>query len=512
MGKPRNIKWHEVDKEIADLETDIEHDVNVQREAIPLIFVPGIMGTRLRSAGTDGTGNTGGLQDLRWDPNSSTWMLSNYYGTAGSVRKAMLVGRRFSPSFLEVHNSNPVGNGFQGIHGDYLQFLNPLKDWDWKPLDKIFVLPVYAVGYNWTDSNENSGKMLAARIKEIVAEAAKITGLCEKVILITHSMGGLVARWASQQAGAKDTVLGIIHGVQPVTGATAAYWRIKAGFEGGMVASGVLGDSAATVAPILGNIPGGLQLLPNKLHVANNSSPNWLSVTKDGSPWLPSLPNSDPYEEIYRHQAIVYATAGQSLSQNEYWGLVDPALLDPVANPGNPGMDYGPHDNDALNAARQTDAWAEYLRILQIAETFHDTLGKDAHPISFCFRGTGKPTGTADVIEFQVESNWVQTDPYPLRGFRGFCTDKDGSAMQAVLQDPAGAGDGTVPSSSAGALNAAGKLFPGDADIAVEHQPAYTDSGAQAFAVKGILALCKLRYQQFRMGDFPAGGAAAATG
>src|SRR5205823_14044804 len=133
----------------------------------------------------------------------------------------------------------------------------------------------------------NSGKKLAVRIKEIITEASEITGLCEKVILITHSMGGLVARWASEKAGAKASILGIIHGVQPVTGAAAAYWRIKAGFEGTGPTSRVLGHSAHEVTPILGNIPGGLQLLPNKLYETNGQAKSWLTFTGEGVAMTP---------------------------------------------------------------------------------------------------------------------------------------------------------------------------------------------------------------------------------
>jgi pimeloyl-ACP methyl ester carboxylesterase len=217
MAETRTVKWDKADQMVSGLKTDIEHVIRVQREAIPIIFVPGIMGSRLRRSGTNGQGNgADGLPNLRWDPGSAWFMLNNYSGESGQHRKRMLVGDAFSSSYLEVDNSNPVGDGFRGIMGDYSdKFLAPLKQRDWGPLGKIFEFPVYAFGYNWTDSNENCGKKLAARIQEVIKEAKQVTGLCEKVILITHSMGGLVARWASEVAGAQGSILGIIHGVQP---------------------------------------------------------------------------------------------------------------------------------------------------------------------------------------------------------------------------------------------------------------------------------------------------------
>jgi alpha-beta hydrolase superfamily lysophospholipase len=47
---------------------------------------------------------------------------------------------------------------------------------------------------------------------------------CEKVIVVTHSMGGLVARALihPKMGSLKDKVLGIVHGVMPAIGAGAA--------------------------------------------------------------------------------------------------------------------------------------------------------------------------------------------------------------------------------------------------------------------------------------------------
>jgi|ERR1041384_6747104 pimeloyl-ACP methyl ester carboxylesterase len=508
MPKIQTIRWDKVDQPISGLSTDVAHEIRVQHEAIPLVFVPGIMGTRLRRTDLNRQDAADGLPILRWDPGSSWFMLNDFSGTSGAHRKRMLVGSAFNPNFLEVDNANPVGDGFHGIMDDYwTKFLNQLKKHDWGPLDKIFVFPVYAFGYNWTDSNENSGKKLAARIQEIIKEAKKVTGLCEKVILITHSMGGLVARWASEVAGARDSILGVIHGVQPVTGATAAYWRIKAGFEGLGMTSRVLGHSAHEVVPVLGNLPGGLQLLPNKLYRANDRSQAWLTVTEKGKTTFALPRKSNPYNEIYRVKAVVQPKQGEQPSTNTYWGLVDPDLLDP----GNANQPAKP-TNDAMCAQAKRDSWLQYLLMLNKAESFHNTLGTQAHPQTFCFHGTDNDT--ADVIELRVESNWFQNDPYPIRGFRGFFTNRDGKSMQAVLQDPdrqshgippTGDGDGTVAVSSATTLDNASKPFPGDRAFNVEHQPAYNKNFIQAYTVKAIIALCKMRYEALRypLGDFP---------
>src|SRR4051794_14220046 len=108
MAKERTIPWYRIDEVIPDLETDVEHKIQVQREAIPLIFIPGIMGTRLRLSGTDGTGkNADGYPNMRWDPSDKKWMWWYFSGKEPEWRKAMLVGESFDDGYLEVANTDP---------------------------------------------------------------------------------------------------------------------------------------------------------------------------------------------------------------------------------------------------------------------------------------------------------------------------------------------------------------------------------------------------------------------
>uniref|UniRef100_UPI0035BF3751 esterase/lipase family protein n=1 Tax=Caldimonas manganoxidans TaxID=196015 RepID=UPI0035BF3751 len=99
--------------------------------------------------------------------------------------------------------------------------------------------PVHAFGYNWLDDNAQSAQALGRRIDEIIERYNQREmshgcplARCEKVILVTHSMGGLVARYCSEVLGYRDKIYGIVHGVMPATGAAAVYRRMKAGTEG----------------------------------------------------------------------------------------------------------------------------------------------------------------------------------------------------------------------------------------------------------------------------------------
>jgi pimeloyl-ACP methyl ester carboxylesterase len=536
MPQKRTIDWWDVDKLQSDLETfpppvgaqDVEHRIQVQREAIPLVFIPGIMGSRLRLAGTDGTGKgPGGLPNLRWDPGAAGFMAANYLWRGPERRRRMIIGtpeQDFDPGYLEVDNTDPYGDGFAGLMGyqgqgkkgsAYLSFLTPLKTHDWGPLSKIFEFPVYGIGYNWSDDPENAGQWIAKKIAAIIEESKNVTGRCEKVILITHSMGGLVARAASELCGARSSILGIVHGVQPATGAPAAYWRMKAGFEGGIIGleQSVLGNSGPNVTCILGNMPGGLALLPTKNHTDNHNRKAWLKI-RDNGRVIFAAPQEDPYEEIYRAKAEVEPLDDEMApSGNKYWGLVDENLLNPENQP--PG---GKNDNDALDAASGGSAWDQYLSVLGIAESFHDNLKLQAHPRTLCLHGTGRDT--ADIVELHVESRWFKRTSYPTQGFRGYFTDSGGNKKIAVLQgskrqdDGTDDGDGTVTVSSATALNAKARPSPGDTAAGVDHQPAFESAAVQDWAIQAIATICKLRYYEKRggaAGDFPPPSSNSAT-
>jgi pimeloyl-ACP methyl ester carboxylesterase len=485
----RKIKWEEADLQIAALPTDKPNDIHVRREAIPIIFVPGIMGSRLRRAGTDGTGETEGLSNLRWDTNAT--MLWKYAFQSASFRKTMLVGETFSSGYLEVDNDKPCGNGFKGLITKYEATLKFLSNLDWGVLNKLFVFPIYAFGYNWTDSNVLAGEKLNRRIDDIIEECRKRVGAdrCNKVILMTHSMGGIVAREACR-TGAEGKVLGVLHGVQPFHGSAAAYWRMKGGFEK-LAVGQILGADGREVTAVLANSPGGLQLLPNKQYRSNRGpdASAWLFVEDGkGSRALPQ--HGNPYKEIYQLPANPGPNAAGE--PDTFWGLVDPALLSPSRSTAPPA-----NAEDAMieqmNPA--STPWEEYLDYLGQAEQFHDQLaGYLRHPQTWRFHGTGLKS--PDEVRLTLDAAWRKRDSYPDSGFRGYLRTHEGKLMKSVLQDPTGDGDGTVPTSSAtcnhGPESPSPPVnigFPG-----VEHQPAYDDGDVRKYVVSAVHAMVKKHF------------------
>ena len=158
--------------------------------------------------------------------------------------------------------------------------------------------PVHAMGYNWLQGNSESGRRIATRIVSLIESYTKQGFQCEKVILMTHSMGGLVARAVIHPNMGKinDKISDVIHGVMPAVGAGAAYKRMRSGVEGSKVnpqvniAAGVLGSNSENVTAVLANAQGALELLPCRFY-----GNHWLEV-KQGKRLLKSWPEKCPYE------------------------------------------------------------------------------------------------------------------------------------------------------------------------------------------------------------------------
>jgi hypothetical protein len=468
------IDWRDLFKPIGGLETaprddPLINEIVVQQQIIPIIFVPGTMASRLKYAGKE--------RKMAWDPDNSKFM-SWVYGLWGTpqIRKEMLVGEQsHDPGYLEVdlenetHNRKlPPGRDTRGWGGVPMRYYGKLlKTLDYglwaEPIGKCFYLPVHVFGYNWSESNHESGRKLSAYIEHVIGRYSH-DAECNSVILVTHSVGGLVARAACILHGAEGKVLGVVHGAQPASGSPAAYYRMKCGFEPpgspndslwdwlrdpvklslskfeGRTAHRILGAQGDKVAILTAHMPGALELLPNKLYRTNSGSAQWL--TYSDSRGVPDhLPKKDPYEEIYSKKEVVYR-----LLNPEWLGKQEKRddKLPPGADPGK---------------------WQSYLDNLAKAKTFHEELQEKLHPETFQFYSTG--IKTADRVELECKSMegvqlldaFERTDLLEIRDRQGRKLafeqgfDKWGAGLKDIyrykLTPPCGSGDGTVPDSSA---------------------------------------------------------------
>ncbi|MEL7184522.1 MAG: hypothetical protein AAGK57_12855, partial [Pseudomonadota bacterium] len=317
---------------------------------IPIVLIPGIMGSRLRQKANP--------SQKAWDPDDkafTVWRYGvNHDGTATAMvlraaweRKQLLVGqRRFAshdPEYLEPIDTfeqdgvDPAavaerqrrgwGTVVQSFYGGTLGYLsthfqsevagrvllqNPEFNW--------IHSPVWGAGYNWTTSNSTSGRYAADTIRQAKAEgdqlAAENDATCPGILVVTHSMGGFVARSAVLEHGVAGDVLAVFHNVMPTDGAPAAYKRFHFGFEnpdGGFlkhIEYVVLGRGGAWTNSTLGHSPGPQELLPNKRYAANNHTGRWMHIRNYDGSMFQSLPvNADPYSEIYQRRDQIYRCA-----------------------------------------------------------------------------------------------------------------------------------------------------------------------------------------------------------
>lgn len=268
--------------------------------------------------------------------------------------------RRIRPHWRAVMDCDPAKWGMARIH--------PLTE---KELEKHarHHYPVYAVGYNWLECCEKASRRLERRILEAIAYWKNMGRTCERVILVTHSMGGLVARACAKRI--PDQIAGVIHGVMPALGAPAAYRRMTCGTEVqdfvGKFAAKILGQTTYDTTPVLATSPGALELLPNHLYPG---------------PWLHVRVVQAAGAQGGRETHVDYLCLPNASTPNPYalykdlrpwYRLVDPALADPAGK-------YKDKAGGLEKAIR---------RAVNTAEWFHmKYLGDYYHPNTYAFYGS----------------------------------------------------------------------------------------------------------------------------
>ncbi|MCL4627696.1 esterase/lipase family protein [Burkholderia multivorans] len=192
---------------------------------------------------------------------------------------------------------------------------------------------VYAIGYNWLQSNEKSAKDVIEGLTvtdKKTKETMRLMGIKEileenhsgKAIILTHSMGGLVARMAIAMHGAADLMHGVFHNVLPATGAPLAAKRFRTGggSEGGIdgfINGALLGSDAGEFTAVAANAPGPLELLPMPDY--HNGEPWWIFSRLNGDPVMKLPKEGNAYKEIF--------------ANSKWYGLVpaeSESLLDPA--------------------------------------------------------------------------------------------------------------------------------------------------------------------------------------
>lgn len=371
-------------------------------------------------------------RDLGWGTVSAAfygdfldWLDGQLNQPGRELRNGELRDNQALSSLKQTVTQNPLGvqPGF------------PEKSLSPEDLDLLLKVdnPVHAFGYNWLQSNARSGQELAEYIDTAIAEYNQDGRSCKQVILVTHSMGGLVARAACQIHGAASKVAGVFHGVMPTDGAAATYKRMVSGFGGepthgligwikDWIGSAALGPTGDYVTPALALNAGPLELLPNARY---NQGKAWLIVKDKDGEQIKGLPvRGDPYTEIY-------------LEQEGWWRLLNPEWLNPA----------GLSDNVLEKFGIAIDQSSSFHTKVQAADDFHPVThahyGMDADHLAYG-TVTWSLSGQVDAernVRLQRERlpNVAQDT-----GMRIYLRDGDWG-VHALLSEPDAAGDGTVP-------------------------------------------------------------------
>jgi hypothetical protein len=272
-------------------------------------------------------------------------------------------------------------------------------------------------------------------------------------------------------------------------------------------AAWAMGDEGPEVSVMLGNGPGGMQLLPFREY-----GMGWLQIVDAKGKVLRSLPEKDPYTEIYLKS-----------SEEVWWGLLRPEWLNPAKRPEK----YA-----GLKETRRL--------IREEVRPVQEAIGSYYHPLSYAHYGVDpeqlsfqhvtwdlremiyrKPT----VFNDNRADEWLsaknvdaeQLDGFPIITDKGnkevilgdTTLDKEevsrrkarlpltqqnqASSLRAGLLDPVDPGDATVPAHSARHQERSqSPAFKGVFEqTGYDHQDSYKDRNAQNATLYSIVQIAK---------------------
>jgi len=428
------------------------------RKVIPVILVPGIMGSNLRARASMKARKDDILApgEPAWRPPNGVvegfWEARKWAARAPSERQRILDASilevdpdgelAFGPSnvdprMLRERGWGEVHAGSYGAllidlqrHLDKTFQVSPRGDreirhfwlrvmqsqaasWGVRSIEKVteaelekyagYQYPVYAFGYNWLESCEKSARRLRTRIDQIKKFWTERKHECGQVILITHSMGGLVARACARLSspgdGSAPDIAGIVHAAMPALGAPVTYRRIACGTEGGRYTNGlgdnlkagavtdIAGESAADTTPVMALSPGVLQLLPNHLYPKP-----WLVIKtirsvnrRDDVRDLLSLPDGNPYD-LYR-------------DMKSWYRMIDPELADPARR-------FEDSERSVVDGISDAIREAEYFHT-ELLTLQDGNKGRTPyyHPNTYAFHGADKS------LKAYGQIRWVAREP-----------------------------------------------------------------------------------------------------
>ncbi len=240
---------------------------------LPIVIVPGIMGSRLTDPATD---------RLVWNPmGSMPFMDEAGIFAANKARlcqadplvpdethKYAQVGDR-----VEVDPINHYYNLLTPFYGDLARSLH--YDLRRELASRSITPAVYCAGYDWRQDNDQS----AQRLSTIVDEARDDCD-GELVILVAHSMGGIVSRHYCKNLGGESKVKALILVGSPTLGAVQAYLTMRAGLPFFDKVRRALNMSRAQTKAFMRQMQSAYQLLPTYIYCSQVRT-SWATFNAD---------------------------------------------------------------------------------------------------------------------------------------------------------------------------------------------------------------------------------------
>jgi pimeloyl-ACP methyl ester carboxylesterase len=430
-------------------------DNHLDTGTVPIIFVPGVMGSRIWID-----------PDEQWDPESRMNMVGWATESTNDAYQ-LLHARNRGTVKIDNDDLDPAqrDRGWAGVAANfYGTFIHHLQ----RRTFGNYATPVYVVGYDWRQSNRASGRYIATYISNALSTEGS-----ERYILVSHSMGGLVTRsFLKDHPDLREKCLGIIHIAQPVHGGVVLVRRLFTGssmtHDGGhnpttYFFTRILGTTRKDAITIASGMPGPLQLLVTSHYRDRNAAGHPID-------WYDYKTFERPNDPSQAWTGSTWALYAQPQSP--------PGLLPPATEPYSP------------IAAARTD----FSNSLRTAAAFHTWLDLWKYEDkTWSIYGTGRSVDTRIPFRLPPLSSRMEVLPSygegpPIIMYYG----RRANGTEAIIDDPNPEGrglvvtqtphsDGTVP------LMSGQGLFPGEAhriargtDYNTHHQFEINDSSEHA--------------------------------
>ena len=227
---------------------------------IPIVIVPGIMGSRLTDPAT---------QALVWNPTG--WPLPMGEPGSFAANKARLrqVDQPLEPDetnkFAQVADRvrvDPINHYYNVISGFYGDLAVSLHyDLRRDLASRQFVPAVYCAGYDWRQTNAQAAQRLSTIVDEARADCND-----EPVILVAHSMGGIVSRHYCKNLGGENKVKALFLLGSPTLGAVTCYMSMRLGLDFFDSVRRILNMGRADTKAFTRSMPSAYELLPTYIY------------------------------------------------------------------------------------------------------------------------------------------------------------------------------------------------------------------------------------------------------